>query len=208
MEQRGVSFINQTSSAAIEQIVNRLLSLDVEAGEQLKTFSNKIIHIRITDLDLDYYLVFPNGSLVVQSNIGRAPSASISGKLSAFIASATSDNKGDAIFNGDLHFSGEVNTARQFQQFAQSLEIDWQEPLSRVCGDLVGHTLATGFKQLTDLTRSFLSNARQDIPEYLQEEIQVTPPAAELEVFYQSIGLLRSQTDRLQARIERLSHHD
>jgi ubiquinone biosynthesis accessory factor UbiJ len=203
-----VTHFNHASAALIEQLGNRLLALDAEANHRLNQFAGKVIHIHITDLSLDYYLLFPGGSLVVQPTSERQASASISGKLSAFIAAATSAESGDAIFSGDLHFSGEVNTARQFQTFAQALQIDWREPFSRYFGDVLGHSISGGLLKLHELGKGLLNNLKQDIPEYLQEEIRVTPTAFEISHFCDQVDLLRSQADRLQARIERLTHHD
>ena len=202
------SLINQSSSAVVEQVGNRLLALDPESSDKLQSFADKIIHVHITDLALNYYFLFPGASLVVQSHSKRQPSASISGKLSAFIASAASENSGDAVFSGELHFSGEINTARQFQSLAQSMQIDWQEPLSRVVGDVASHTITRGFSHIGELAKNWIGNLRQDLPEYLQEEVRVTPPALEVESFYEEVDLLRSQTDRLQARVQRLTQND
>ncbi len=192
----------------LEQAGNRLLSLDAEANAKLVDFTDKVIHIHINDLQLDYFILFPGGSLVVKEQSERPATATISGKLSAFLAAATQENTGDAFFTGELHFSGEINTARQFQEFIQSLQIDWQEPISQIFGDLAGQTISTGIEKAGSFCKAFLTNLKQDVPEYLQEEIQVTPSAAEQEIFFEQIDLVRSQTDRLNARIERLKNHD
>lgn len=198
----------QTSCAAIEQIGNRLINLDPEAHLKLDEFSDKTIHINITDLKLNYFFRFPGGSLVVQSRSEKEASASITGKLSAFIAAASAENSGDSLFKGELHFSGEINTARQFQEFAQSLNIDWQEPISGMFGDVAGHNISQGIRQVGGFFEGLINNLKQDIPEYLQEEIRVTPTQLELDNFYESIDLVRSQTDRLAARVQRLNNND
>ena len=198
------SFFNKTSAAVIEQIANRIINLDVEAHNKLADFSDKVIHIQIEDLKLDYYFLFPGGSLVVQESCERTVSASIRGKIVAFIGAATSPNSGDAIFTGDLHFTGEMNTARRFQEFAQSLQIDWQEPMSKVIGDVLTHNISQGISAFGNFFGQFMSSINQDIPEYIQHEIQVTPSQSELNNFYGQVDLTRSQADRLQARIQRL----
>jgi len=111
---------------------------------------------------------------------------------------------GDAIFSGELHFSGEINTARHFQDFAQTLDIDWQEPISHVFGDVISHNFAHGVVQASQFLSQLFDNTRQDIPDYLQHEIQVTPTACELNDYLEQVDQVRSQTDRLQARIHKL----
>ncbi|TQV88977.1 ubiquinone biosynthesis accessory factor UbiJ [Aliikangiella coralliicola] len=215
--------INRLSATFIEQVGNRILNLDAEAHQKLKEFENKVIHIEITDLQLDYYFIFPNGTLVVQDSknefataqaeeseesIARKTSASISGKLRAFLAAASAEHSGDSVFTGDLHFSGEINTAKKFQDFVQSLEIDWQEPLSQLLGDEITHFVSRGVNHAQQLFKNFVTQTRQDVPEYLQEEVRVTPTQTELDIFFETVDLVRSQTDRLQARLQRLQIND
>lgn len=202
-----MSLINQTSAAVMEQFANRLLNLDAEAQDKLSIFSDKVIHVHIEDFDLNYFFLFPGKSLVVQTSSQRKPSAIISGKSTAFIAAigdANNESMGDAIFTGELHFSGEINTARRFQEFAQNLEIDWQEPLSQIFGDTVGHHIGQAFSHTTHFFKQLLSAGQQDIPDYLQYEIQATPSATELSNYCEQVDRVRSQTDRLQARINQL----
>jgi ubiquinone biosynthesis accessory factor UbiJ len=195
---------NQTSASAIEVIANRVLALDPEAQQQLNQFSDKVIHLEISDLTLNYYLLFPNATVVVLTEHQTKPAASISGKLSAFIGAAANENSGDAVFSGDLSFTGDVHTIRKFQSFIQSLQIDWQQPISEIFGDVFSHNLSKAFKHFGGFIKQFVEQTRLDIPEYLQHEIQVTPSAYEINDFFSQVDQLRSHSDRLIARINRL----
>lgn len=213
-----LDWLKQSSTAYIELLLNRLLQLDAEAQAKLEKFSGKIIHLEITDLDLHYYFLFPRGTLVVQTHCEKKTAASISGKSAAFIAALTKEKTGDAIFSGELHFAGEVSTATDFQAFIQSLEIDWQQPISdivgsvlgssafdsNIFGDAVAYSLSTAVTQGGRFLNNLFTNARQDIPEYLQHEIRITPAQAEMNVFISEVNQLRSQFERLQARVQQL----
>ncbi len=196
--------INQLSAAAIQKIARRLLELDVEAKNNLQQFDNKVIHIHIDDFSLDYYFSFCKGELLVSEQSEETISASITGKLNAFIAAAAAEHSADSIFKGELNFSGEISTAKQFQTFAQKLNIDWHEPLAQVFGDPVGHTLATGLEKLTGWLIQTVQSVSQDISEYVQEEARVTPSASEQQHFFLQVDQLRRQADRLNAKIVKL----
>ena len=198
--------LNKVSAAAMEQIGNRILSLDPQASQMLGNFEGKIIHIEITDWAQHFYLRFPSRNLVVQSHSSRPPSASVKGTSFAFLSAATSDNSGDSIFKGELHFSGEINTAQKFQQFVGSLEIDWQEPLAQLLGDETTTLISNGVSKFSGFVKNFAFQTKQDIPEYIQHEAKVSPTSFELDTFSSSVDTIRSQVDRLSARIERLSH--
>lgn len=211
--------INQFSAAAIQSILERVLKLDVESHAKLKPFDGKVVHMKITNLELEYYFIFNLAGVLVQSEYGsieqsddidnsstenQPVSVSISGALSAFITAATAADSSDSLFEGDLHFSGELNTAKQFQKLASSLEIDWQEPVARIFGDPVAHTLATGLSELSSWISHTAQSASMDFSEYAQEEAKLTPSDSEQQLFFDEVDTLRSQIDRLDARVARL----
>ncbi|MCW8877974.1 MAG: SCP2 sterol-binding domain-containing protein [Kangiellaceae bacterium] len=198
--------LNKVSAAAIEQIGNRLILLDPLASRQLDSFKEKVIHIEITDWAQHYYLHFPSRNLVVQNQSSRPASASIKGTSFAFLSAATADHSGDSIFRGELHFSGEINTAQKFQRFIESLQIDWQEPIAKMVGDEATTLISNGVSSITGFFKNLVLQTRQDIPEYIQHEAKLSPSSFELDSFASSVDTIRSQVDRLAARIERLRH--
>lgn len=202
---------NQLSAAGLQKLIHKVLSLDVEAPEKLKPFDGKTVLIDITDLKFQYYFVFTDGQVLVHpempsTNEGTPmdPSVTISGKLISFLTTAAAEHSSDALFERDLHFSGEVNTAKRFQQLANSLNIDWQEPLAKLVGDPIAHTINTSVKRFSHWFLQVASSARQDFSEYIQEEARITPSESEQQHFFEQVDQLRSQSDRLVARVERL----
>ncbi|WP_196138811.1 SCP2 domain-containing protein [Aliikangiella sp. G2MR2-5] len=198
--------VNRITSALAEQIGNRILALDCEAASQLEQFAGKTIHLEISDLGLQYYLRFPNGTMVITESSTQPVSASISGKASAFLGAATADHSGDSIFTGDLHFSGEIKTAQRFQKLLEGLDPDWQKPIADKLGDEISALVSRGVSQLHNLVQNAIVQTKQDIPEYLQEEIKVTPGKYEIGAFFEEVDNIRSQVDRLAARITRLKN--
>ncbi|PCI66866.1 MAG: hypothetical protein COB38_09970 [Gammaproteobacteria bacterium] len=212
--------LNQITAQTIEKLVNQLLRLDVEANIQIKPLENKSILIYIEDWQLNYLFSFENGDVQVsdervikseleegvetESEKNRQPSATIKGKLTAFIAAALAEQSGDAVFKGDLHFSGDINTAKQFQQLASKLDIDWQEPFAKVFGDFLGHTITTGLSIFGEWAKQVNDSLKQDISEYVQEEARVTPSDSEQQMFFEEVDLVRSRADRLLAKADML----
>jgi len=196
--------LNGVSASAIQSIARRLLNLDVEAKKHLIEFDDKVIHIFVEDFNLAYYFSFKKGELFVAHQCEDAVSASISGRFSGFIGAAAAEHSSDSIFKGELNFSGEISTAKQFQLFVQSLSIDWHEPLAQLLGDPIGHSLATSIEQLSGWLFNTVSSVNKDISEYIQEEIKITPSELEQQHFFQNVDQLRGRADRLNAKITQL----
>ncbi|MCF6194991.1 MAG: SCP2 sterol-binding domain-containing protein [Kangiellaceae bacterium] len=211
--------LNQLSATALQSIARQILALDIEASKTLRPFDGKIILIEVTDLKLQYYFVFEKGQMSIYSKLptltsndktknnkepDQIPSVTITGKFSSFITAAASEYSSDALFEGDLHFNGEINTAKQFQQLAASLNIDWQEPLAKILGDPLAHTINTGVQKFASWFIQSANSARHDVSEYLQEEARITPSDSEQQHFFEQVDQLKSKTDRLTARVELL----
>jgi len=196
--------LNQLSANAIQSIVRRLLKLDIESQKQLSQFEGKRVQIKVDDLQLEYNFCFSNNELFVSESTQQPITASINGNLKDFLSALATEHSSDAIFKGQLNFTGDVNTAKQFQTFAQSLNIDWQEPLAQLFGDPVGHTIASGITKLSEWLIDTGKIVQTDISEYLQEESRVTPSESEQQHFFQQVDQLRSRADRLNARFNQL----
>jgi ubiquinone biosynthesis protein UbiJ len=197
--------INQITASTLQSAVRAALSLDAEASSKLSSLNGKVVHINISDLNLDYYFRIEQAAIEVSADRIEEVQASISGELPAYLAAIADEHSEDSLFKGSLKFSGEIAIAKQFQNFAQSLNIDWQEPLAQALGDPIAHTITTGLSKLSRWFKSSALSARQDISEYLQEESQSTPSESEQQWFFSQVDNTRSRADRLNARISKIA---
>ena len=85
------------------------------------------------------------------------------------------------------------------------MDIDWEEHLSRLIGDIAAHRLVSVFNGILNWSKSAASNFTNDLGEYLQEESRDVVSGPEMEMFFQQVDRLRDDAERLQARTDRLS---
>ena len=99
---------------------------------------------------------------------------------------------------------GSTTFVSKLQSVFANVEIDWEEPITQILGDLTGHELSrsaqTGAAWIKDRTQT----ANRLISEYLTEELRGAAGKQELEGFYQEVDQLRLAADRFGARLERL----
>ena len=90
------------------------------------------------------------------------------------------------------------------------LDIDWEEQLSRLTGDVVAHQLGNLARRGRHVLRHGLNTLEQDIGEYLQEELRVLPTRIETENFSSDVTRISMDVERLAARVKRLqaAHRD
>jgi ubiquinone biosynthesis protein UbiJ len=196
--------LNLATAALLESVVNRLVALDIDATEKMKPLIGKRIAIRLTDWGLTYIFDISADKIRIDTQSETPCQVTLTGTSFAFFNMANTERGGDAVFKGEVLFEGEVSTAQAFQKFWMSLEVDWEEELSRYTGDLVAHQLGRTARHFTQQFKRLLSTAEQNLSEYAKEEFRMTPDPIEVESFYQDLDDLRGDVDRLEHRIQQL----
>jgi len=109
------------------------------------------------------------------------------------------------LFSGDVSISGDVDLGRQVNTLLDELNIDWEEHLSHLLGDVLSHEIGSRVREFGGWARQTLETLSQDSSEYLHEEARLLISRAELEPFLADIDVIRNDVSRLEKRIERLS---
>jgi ubiquinone biosynthesis protein UbiJ len=110
------------------------------------------------------------------------------------------------LFSGEVEISGDTETGQRFNQVLQQLDIDWEEHLSHITGDVVAHQIGRGLRGLMRWGKQAEDSLLQDTAEYLEEEIQLVASTHEVESFNHEVDVLRNDIERLQARVQRLQN--
>ena len=193
--------------AAMETGLNQLFAMDPETFERLKRFQGRIIAFHITDIEQTFYF-FPDqqGIQIVSHYEGDADTV-ISGSMMAFARMAMADEKTKttAVFKGDISITGDIALGQHFQSLFKQLEIDWEEHVSHITGDVIAHSLGNAARGFLDWGKDAFNSLTMDVSEYIQYEARDVAPGPEINHFNAQIDQLRSDVDRAEARINRLS---
>ncbi len=186
----------------LETALNQYLALDEDAPVFLQPLSGKVIAINILPFDETLYLCPAEDRIqILEQYIGEVDTT-ISGSLTALgFSLAAPDN---ASSETRIRIEGDTHTGHKFQQLFKQLDIDLEEKLANVTGDVLAHKIGQLFRSGRDWTRQSVETFRLNLEEFLQEETRDLPATAEAEIFYQQVDDLRNDVERLQSRIERL----
>lgn len=200
-----------TNSAAINILtsaINNYLALDPEAPEKLVAFDGKLICIDIRGPDKKIYLSISGNKITLVNACDAEPDATICGSPAALFKLGVHRDAAPLFFSGEVEIRGDTRLGRQFKSLLAEMEIDWEEHLSRLVGDIAAHRIAGLFDELRKWSKTAANNFADDMGEYLQEESRDVVSKAEMEMFYQQVDRLRDDTERLKARIDRLTGID
>ncbi len=197
--------------ASIETAFNRYLALDPEAFTRLANMEGKIIAIEIKGLNESLYLFPGDDGIMVLSDFDGDADTTLSGTPLALAKLSLSEDAAVVLFSGDVTITGDTRLGHQFKKILAQVNIDWEEQLSRVVGDITAHQIGNalrGFGQWFDRSKHAME---LDVGEYLQEESRLLPAKAEIDRFIHQVDELRESVDRLQARVQKLiktqQHH-
>ena len=200
------NFVGQAralATRALEAALQRLLALDPDLGAQLLAFEGKQVVLQLSKPDLRFTVTVRAGTLSLKA-VDSAPDLTLSttpGSLFALLA----QRSGLQMPVGKLHISGDAELARQLQGLSKTFDPDWDEPFSRLFGDVAGFQIARGVRKASAWVKDSAQAFVESSAEYLTEEGRDVVPAAELEQFFDEVDKLRDALARAELRVKRLA---
>ncbi len=189
------------ATAAVEQTINTYLKLDPNALDRFAPCYNKVIGIDIEQTGLILYCLPSKQGISIMTQYAGEPDTLISGRPLALFKLATGDST-QVMFEGEIQIRGDVDTGQAFKKALDRLDIDWEEHVSRLTGDVVAHKAGHMLRELGQWWQNNSQRVAANAREYVQDEIQLNPTREEAEAFYHDIESLRDDVARLAARID------
>ena len=197
--------VTAAALATLEQLLNWAIRHDPEAFAELEGAHGRIICIELVGLGQRLYLIPDPGGIQLLGDYEDEADCTISGTPWSLALMGQDDKGGaDQLFEGAVQISGDSELGKQFGRFVSKLDIDWEEELSKLTGDVIAHEMGNLARGLTQWGRECLNTSGHNIQEYLQEEIRLLPTRYEIERFLADVDRLRDDLERLDARICRL----
>lgn len=191
-------------TASIEAALNAVLQLDEDTVARLARLQGKVIAIEFSGLDVALYLIPEADRLTVYGRFEGEADTTLRGAPLALMRMGLTKHAGDVLFAGDVEISGDVELGQEFSEILDALDIDWEEHLSHITGDLVAHKAGNVIRNVISWGRQTVDTLGQDVTEYLQEENEALPNRDEVEAYLSMIDELRTDVDRMEARVQRL----
>lgn len=193
----------------VERAVNAYLALDPATLARLEALTGRVVAIELVGLARTLYLMPHAEGLQVMTHYAGAPDARLRGtplalaKLSLGAGGADAASKG--MFSGDVTIEGDVELGQRFKRALDGIDIDWEELVSRVTGDVLAHRLGRTVRELRAWGARAAEHLGLNLAEYLQYESADLAERYELEVFLGEVDTVRNDTERLEARVSRLT---
>lgn len=190
-------------TASLEAALNHLLSRDPASAQRALPLRNKVLRIDIRDIKC-FWLHFSAVGVELFSRYEAPADAGISATLGALPRLKEKDQLSALIREGLVDLQGDPALFNQFSQLLAELHIDWERELGRYTGRWMAKKLFRGGSALGQTLREHKELTRQELSEYLTEEIRLAPGSIEVACFCDDVTALKKQFDQTALRLERL----
>jgi len=173
--------------------------------KQIILLQGKVIAIELSGLDITFYLAPALDGVQVLTECENGADTTIRGTPLSLLQTAISDDR-KTLFKGEVVIDGDMALGQKFQKILDGLEMDWEEPLSQVIGDIAAHQVGELVRGFAGFAKSAFESLTMSSSEYFQEETKDVVNPVELERFTDKIDVLRADTDRLEARFKKIKN--
>ncbi|WP_058534115.1 ubiquinone biosynthesis accessory factor UbiJ [Legionella saoudiensis] len=202
--------LKKYSLKALQKAINTAISLDEQMPSKLQALNGKILEMIIAPLNVRFFIQFNQGAVELLDHYeGQADTIIHSSPLGLIRLSLLPASKARSLFNDKIRMSGNMELGQHVKKLFDEMDIDWEGHLAHFTGDVVAHQLGSFVRKSLSFTKRIDESMRQNMSEYLQEELRILPSKNELEDFYKEVDELSLSTERLQAHVNHLiSRHE
>jgi len=192
--------------ASAERGINSVLRLDPTALPRLARLSGRIIEVDCTAPAWRLFILADDDGLRLAPQWGSEPDCRLRASATSLIRLATSRNKTAVLHGPDVEIEGDSGLLIGLAEILQDLELDWEYEVSRWLGPVGTHLLGSTARGQAAWLRQTAGSLQQNLADYLSEESRTLVGMAEAETRFAELDRLKLDLDRLEARVERLTH--
>ena len=188
----------------VEDLLNRVLAKDSYLQSRLKTFLGKSLQIAVHPPGTTVTVLFEQDRIRLLSSSAELLdieiTASIRGNVSELLPLLIEKPDRRPLSNPAITITGDINFIQDIYASLHNLDIDWEDYLAPMLGNLITNELSQFGKDLQEWTQQVSSNMKRNVDEYLKEEERIFPKKEQLKDFSEELERLKLKIDRVKAK--------
>lgn len=194
--------ITTAALAACEASVNQALQYDPGTRLALAELEGQVLAVDISTPAATIYVCFNSDGVQLLGIFEGSVSTRLRGSAVALILLMSGGQT--SLANSGVEVFGSTSLLSKLQGIARNIDIDWEEPLTQLLGDLLGHQSAEYIRWRCNYITERVKAGLRLGSEFLTEENRSLPATAEVEFFCDQVDQLRLDADRAQAKLQAL----
>ena len=195
--------MKELACKSLEKLINQGLALDPEAKAQMAELTGHVIALDITDWKIKLIMELTADGIRIAKTEPEQIDATISGPLFGIAQTACSGGNPTTMRKAGLRMEGDIELAEKLKHILSGLDIDWEEPLSKLVGPTIAGGVGEGLRGAYKLAKGMLSSGANQLSTFLKTDSGCLPSEDEITQFNRAVTVLRHDVDRLEARINK-----
>nr|WP_314477052.1 SCP2 sterol-binding domain-containing protein [uncultured Pseudomonas sp.] len=191
--------------ASAEHGLNRVLRMDSTAMPRLAALEGKVIEIDCRQPAMQVFILPDEQGLMLASAWEGEVDCRLRAPAASLAHLALSRQKTTVLHSPQVELHGDTAALLDLFGILQDLELDWEHELQKWLGPVATALIAGHIRLRTRWTRQGLARLSQSLSEYLAEESRTLVGKREAEAAFSELDAMKVDTERLEARILRLS---
>jgi ubiquinone biosynthesis protein UbiJ len=201
-------FLGSLALLPVENILNAIVRRDPHIAKKLVAFDSKCIEIVSLRPNFSLSIRFEDDTIKLSAidtqTLGIQADATIMGNAEILLGLLTKKSDQRALANAAIDISGDATLVQDLHVTIESLDVDWQEYLAPILGDVLSNELGEIQSNARDWSNSAGTSMHRGVRDYLSEEARLVPSELELDSFSNRLDQLRLSIDRVAAKTELL----
>ena len=178
---------------------------DPSIPQQLQLFRGKRLKLSIAELPSSFYIEVRE-RLTLLEHTNAAPDSEVSLTLSSLPQLVNTEQLTTLLKQDKLVIHGDLQLAAKVLEVLRHCQFEPEEWLAGKLGDAPAYHIHRRMLKLLQRGKQWHSETEQDVQEWLQDEIQLTPSAIEVELFKRQVTQTEQAAAALQQRIQTLTN--
>lgn len=195
--------LRKLGGRALQTAFNRALALDVDTQQQLAMLHGRSVQLHLRGAEIAFAVTVMDGKLLVgaaQEDANLRVTATPGSLLRMLL---NRDN--DGVAPGQVEIAGDADLARRLTRLASNFSPDFEEAFAHTFGDVLGVPLARTLRQGLARVHETTTHLRDDGAAWLRDEARLALAPGEVESFLDGVDAVNERSERLHARVTRLS---
>lgn len=188
--------------SVIEAAWNAVVRARPDLRAQVDALDGRVVQVNLKGLERSFFVLVNAGKLQLQSDWHGEADTRISGTPLAFVALRAGEEA--ALFRGEVTIDGDTQLGQAFRELLDQIAAHWEAPLAGVVGEESAQKIKSAWDEFFDWGSQTLLTFARDFAGYMKSDAALLAERKEVERFLDDVDTLRSDVDRLAARVKRL----
>lgn len=185
----------------LEQVVNLMVSQDPVTASRLSLHAGRSVGLHTDSPAMQIRIQILEQGLRLSTDFTDACDAYIRGPSRVLLGMMTRSTASARQVPQQVQLNGDLELLESIFDTLTSMPINWQDPLSRVLGDVLTHGIERSTRAARDWGQDSVVRVTHNLDAWLHIESRLLPDRAEIADYHDRLDALKLRLDRLEARL-------